>query len=130
MGSVMRYLAKIEAMSRGVVVLDENITALRLLLQARNIKVIVPPVGMKDPDIIATLLPHRILITNNEKDFVSEASSFEFGIVSIPQSLMADPEKAVKAISDALTEHSLWSKRHGFLVRITYGGSTYKELKD
>ena len=129
----MSYLSKvkIEAMSRGVIVLDQNIETLKPFLQERNIKVIEPPTGMKDPDIIRLLLPHRILVTNNVIDFKKEASSFEFGIIGVPKSLMANPENAAALVSKALTDHKLWAKRHGFLVTLSVKGkSTMEDLKD
>lgn len=42
----MCFIQKVEAMSRGVVVLDNNIESLESHLQKRNIKVIIPPAGM------------------------------------------------------------------------------------
>jgi len=127
----MSFIKKIEGMSRGVVVLDNNIESLESHLQKRNIKVIVPPAGMQDEHIIEKLLPFRIFITNNVRHFTNDASSFEYGIIDVPMDLMADPAKAAKAISDAIISHSLWSKSHAFLVTISNNGkSSFKELTD
>lgn len=125
----MGFCKKVESMSRGIVVLDNNIESLESFLQKRNIRVIVPPAGMSDDQIIEKLLPFRILITNNVDHFTGDASSFEYGVISVPMALMADPAKAAKAISDALSNHELWSKSNAFLVTINVDGkSTYKEL--
>ena len=127
----MRFANKVESMSRGIVVLDNNIESLESHLLKRSIRVIVPPAGMPDKQIIEQLLPYRIFITNNVRHFTAEASSFEYGIIAVPMAAMADPENAAKLISDAVQQHSLWSKKHGFLVTINLTGkSTYKELTD
>lgn len=122
---------KIQAMSRGVVVLDNNLEVLKAVLIERRIRVVIPQPGMADEDIIRTLCPHRILITNNLKDFVSEVSSYEFGIIFIPQTLVADVSKAGKLISDVIIKYSLWSKMHGFVVKIdSEGKSNFQEITD
>ncbi len=127
----MGFVHKIEAMSRGIVVLDNNIESLESFLQKRNIRVIVPPTGMSDENIIEKLLPYRIFITNNVRHFTSEASSFEYGIIEVPMDVMANPANAAKLISDALVQFSLWSKKHGFLVTLSLTKNpTYKSLID
>lgn len=74
----MSFIKKVEGMSRGVVVLDNNIESLEPHLQKRNIKVIVPPADMQDEHIIEKLLPFRIFITNNVRHFTNDSDTHRF----------------------------------------------------
>jgi len=132
MGGIdMTFIQKVESMSRGIVVLDNNIESLESALQKRNIRVVIPPAGMPDNQIIEKLLPYRIFITNNVRHFTSDASSFEYGIIEVPMAAMADPVNAAKMISDAISQYALWSKKHGFLVTLSLSNkATYKEIID
>lgn len=120
---------RISAMSRGVLVVDENLLFLKGSLEDRNIRVLVPEQGWDDSFIKRVLLPHRIFVTNNAKDFERDISSFEYGLIDIPQSLLVDPAHAAKLISDAIIEHGLWSLPRGFLLRFQADGSTELQQK-
>lgn len=119
------------AMSRGTIVLDENLLALKEYFLKRNIKVIVPRQGLSDTSIMNELLSHRIFVTANPKDFINEVSSFEFGLISADNVQKVPADALVKMISDALIEYSLWAKRHGFVLVLKQSGKhQYKDLTE
>jgi hypothetical protein len=125
----MRFLDRVHAMSRGLVVLDENISGLEMSLRERNITVIVVPSGWSDEDIKLKLLPHRIFVTKNSKHFIEDATSYEYGIIAVEKLGLSDKDKAAKYISQAISKNRLWSKIHGFFVTISSTGkTTYKDL--
>ena len=70
-------------------------------------------------------LSGRILVTTNTEGFVAEATVYEYGLIEVPEGLLADPLKAVKAISRAFVKHGLWTMGHSFLLRLGAG-----ELRD
>jgi hypothetical protein len=110
-------LAKyITGMSRGVVVLDENLAGLESYLRDENIRVIIPESGLEDDKIKYQLLPHRILITNNSKDFIDDATSIEYGIIATENIKFKDQKKFVKLISKAIIKFNLWAEGSGFLL--------------
>lgn len=98
-----------KAMSRGKVVIDENLEQLIPEMQNRNIVVITPHKGMQDEDIKSKILPGRLFITNNSIDFVKDATSYEYGIISTENIKFKDPKVLSKLISDAIIEFKLWS---------------------
>jgi len=123
------------AMSRGILVVDENVQALAHALRAANIRVIIPRSGMLDPDIKTELLPRRIFVTKNTRDFKDDASSFEYGIVSLDKLKFIDAEPnptknvTVRLISKAIIDHHLWQKQHGFLLTLEDSGNhRYEDL--
>jgi len=107
-----------EAMARGRVVLDENLESLASELRNRNIIVYLPIKGMSDDDIKSTMLGGRLFITNNSKDFIDDASSYEYGIISTEKIKFKDDKKLSKMISDAIIKHSLWSQNEPFLLTL------------
>lgn len=114
-------------MSRGVVVLDENLYSLYDDLKKRNMRVIKAPVH--DADIAEQTVSGRILITNNSKDFVELAPEFEFGIIAtedVPNSKEA-PDLLGRMISKALSDFDLWPKREAFILYLKKDGK--HELK-
>ncbi|MBI2372375.1 MAG: hypothetical protein HYV07_00110 [Deltaproteobacteria bacterium] len=120
------------AMARGTVVLDENASMLEAALRSQNIRVIRPRAGATDDQIKEEILPNRIIITRNSKDFVRDASSYDYGIIALEGLRFLDPEptranRTVRLISDALQDHGLWARRHGFLVTLHEDGTS--ELK-
>ena len=118
------------SMSRGVLVLDENVENLKEELKKLNIKIIQPKKGLSDKSIKEELLLHRILVTKNSQDFTKEAPIFEYGIIAI-EHIKGTAEKVADLISEAIVKHSLWSKKHGFIVTIdSKGNSTFKPLTD
>jgi hypothetical protein len=125
------------AMARGTVILDENVQSLSDGLRFINVRVIVPKSGTQDDFIIQELLPNRIIITNNSKDFIDYASSYDFGIVSLEGLSFIDSESnpkknvTIKLISKAFIEYELWSKRHGFILELKDNGKhLYRDLVD
>lgn len=117
-----------EAMSRGLLVVDENVDALATALRAANIRVIVPRKGMDDADIKTELLPNRILVTKNTKDFLYDASSYEYGIIALEKLKLIDPEPnpaknvTVQLISRAIIDFHLWTKRSPFVLVLEQDG--------
>lgn len=126
----------VHAMARGTVVLDENVSQLETALTRRNIRVLKPHPGTPDDEIKSRLLPNRIIITNNTKDFVDDASSYDYGIISLEGLPFIDPDgteanKTVQLISKAIADHGLWARRHGFIVRLVENGrASFQPLTD
>jgi hypothetical protein len=119
----------INEMSRGILVTDENLKALVPFLERRNIRVLTPKQGESDQFIKQVYLSKRIFVTNNSKDFVKDASSYEYGVISTENIKSKDPELLAKMISDALTDFSLWSKKHGFILKLKDNSKhEYKDL--
>lgn len=123
------------AMSRGTVVVDENVEQLSKPLEELNITVISIDKSFKsldDSKIARMVFGNRILITENEKDFYNYASVYGIGIISVSKELLAlGPKKAAKRISEEIIRLSLWSKRHGYVVRIKpVGKSVFLPLTD
>ena len=120
-----------EAMSRGKVVLDEKLQDISNELRNRNIIVIMPMAGMKDEDIKEKMLAGRLFITNNSKDFVDDASSYEYGIVSTEKIKFKDPKKLAKMISDAIIKFKLWAQTEPFVLVLHEDGKhLMKSLHD
>lgn len=118
-------------MARGTVVIDENVSGLSSYLQSKNIRVVQPPSGMDDDQIKQFILPNRIIITNNSADFVEDASSGDYGIIALEGVMPMDMESLSKIISKVMTKFSLWSKRHGFILRLKKDGKhEYEELTE
>lgn len=118
------------AMSRGVIVLDENVQNLKPELQDKNIRIISVNPSTKDPKIITDILPNRIFITNNSKDFVQSAAEYDIGIIAT-EHVNKDPKALSAMISKALTSNSLWSKKHGWILILkSEGQHEFKELVD
>lgn len=121
---VQKVIGNVLAMARGTLVIDENALELAQPLEKRNIHIITPEPGEKDEQILRRLLPNRIIVTKNPDDFKKHASSYDFGIIDISKLKFVDSSpsptknKTVQAISDALTQYSLWSKRHGFIITL------------
>jgi hypothetical protein len=119
------------AMSRGILVLDENLLDLKDFLIERNIKVIVPRNGLSDDAIMQELLSHRIFLTANSKDFIHEVSSYEFGLISADNVKNTPAKELAGIVSKAIIAYSLWAKRHGFLLVLRQDGKhQYKDLTE
>jgi hypothetical protein len=119
------------AMARGTVVLDENMFHLETLLSNESIRVRKVRPGTRDDDILkGDLLANRIFITNNSKDFIHDAPRLDCGIIAT-EGVNSEPNGLAKMISRALTDFSLWSKRHGFILRLKQSGRhEFQELTD
>ena len=111
---VARKITK--SMARGAIVLDENLEHLKEGLTERNMHVFVVPKGIKDEEIIRVYLTHRLFVTNNPKDFINDASSFEYGIISTKKIKYKGENLLVPLISKVLSKYNLWSKKHGFII--------------
>jgi uncharacterized protein YdhG (YjbR/CyaY superfamily) len=116
-------------MSRGVLVVDENEYSLQIPLINKNFRVLIPRTGASDAEIKETLLPKRVLITRNSKDFIEDAYSYEYGIIATDKIRNLEPQELAKIISRAWIDFKLKSKRHGFILLLQNNGKhTYKEL--
>ena len=118
----LKEMLRLNEMSRGYVVVDENLESLSPYLQAKKIKVIVPPKGTSDEHIQEKYLPGRILITNNTKDFVEGIIEQEYGIISTEGINSKDPNRLADLISKAIMKHHLWSLKHGFILKLSSDG--------
>lgn len=133
-----RILKKLSvAMARGILVIDENVSTLVEPLSKLNIRILEPPKGMSDADIMKYIIANRTIVTKNSKDFVDWASSYDFGIIALDNLSFIDSEpdetlnKTVKMISNAISKYSVWSKRHGFIILLKDNGNhEYKELTE
>jgi len=126
----MKYLDKIEAMSRGSVVLDENVSFLKdVLFQKKNIRTVLPMTGMTDEQIAEKMAMHKIFITNNSKDFLQLALEYEIGIIAV-ENLTKDPKLLADIISQTITDLSLWSATKPFLVTFNNNKPEIKFLHD
>lgn len=122
---------KVIAMSRGTVIVDENLRSVGPYLTDANIRVRMPPQGMEDKQIAREYLPNRIFITNNSKDFIRAAIKYDIGIIATENIQSKDPELLADLISDVLIDFSLWSERTGFLLTLMNDGKhEFKRLTD
>jgi hypothetical protein len=126
---IAHQIVQRSAMARGVLVVDEDVQALASALRGANIKVVVPPSGMKDEKIKEELLYHRIIVTRNSADFIHDAPIHEYGVISLANLSFVDsnPEyaknKTAQMISKALSDYSLWSKGAKFLLELSDDGN-------
>lgn len=118
----------ITGMSRGVVVLDENLIGLEEELRKENIKVIIPRSRMTDDEIKHELLSHRILVTNNSQDFVGDATAIEYGIIATENIKFKESKTLAKIISRAVIEFDLWSHQSGFILHLMPDGNHKFEI--
>jgi hypothetical protein len=99
-------------MSRGRIIVDENLLGLVPYLQEKNIRVETPDSGQKDPAIIRQkLIGNRIFVTNNSKDFKPYAAETETWIIATEgvRARLTDPDLAT-LVSDTLRDMKLFSK--------------------
>lgn len=131
MGTKVIEALKAVAMSRGTVIVDENLLDLKQPLTDLNIRVRLPPQGMTDKKIAEDYLPNRIFITNNSKDFVRYGITYDIGIIGTENIHFKDSEKLAELISNAIIDYSLWSERTGFLLMLSADGKhSFKSLTD
>jgi hypothetical protein len=112
---------------RGVLILDEGLSALVSPLKSRNFWVHMISAVATDQQM--DLVTHRVLITENSKDFLEAAVIHEFGIVDMAQATK-DPEELADIISREWLAGSL-RMRQPFFARISADGSlTLREIED
>jgi len=115
-------------MSRATLVIDENVAFLEEPLKEANFKIITTQKGLKDFRIKEELLTHRILVTKNTKDFVSDAPIFEYGIIGLEALPFIDASQAykdnktAKMISKAISDFDLVSAKSGFMLLLNSKG--------
>ena len=115
-------------MSRGIVVLDEDLLGLYEPLRRLHMRVLVPPAKTPDRHRFEWWLPGRLLITNNQDDFREMAVVHEFGVIQISQKLMADPESLAAQISKEIVNRRLWSNKP-FILSISQRKVLYTSLR-
>lgn len=111
------------SMARGILVLDENLYDLEKSLEKEKIRVLKAPSNVDDNVIKEHSLSARIFVTNNSRHFIRDAVKMEYGIIATENVKFKDPEKLSKQISRAIIDHNLWSKRDGFIVKLSERGS-------
>ena len=121
MSAVKNPRVKAIAMARGTIILDENLMDLEKPLSEMNIHVRVPPQSTADKDIAKNFLTNRVFVTNNSKDFIKYASSYDIGIIAT-ENVSKDPAKLVEMISEAIIKFNVWSIRHGFILKLRQNG--------
>lgn len=130
MGEIRDVVYRVHGMARGVLVLDENLFNLKPGLIEGNMHVVSVPAGMTDEHIIQTLLPHRIFVTQNSKDFMYDALIREYGIISLDKLRFIDPVDTARLISKVLAKRSLWAQRKPWLCSFSADGrqTTFKRI--
>ena len=123
MSNLKRMAQNVIAMARGILVLDENLYSLKKALEEKKIRVLKAPSNVDDAVIKEHSLSARIFVTNNSKHFIKDAVKMEYGIIATENVKFKDPKKLSAQISRALIDHSLWSKRDGFIVKLDELGS-------
>lgn len=104
------------------IVLDENLQGLAPALNEKFTVTAVPS-GMKDDQIKDTYLYQsgQVIITRNTKDFVEDASAYEYGVVSLEALRFIDPAPSfakngtAQLIHKAFRDHRLDLIRRAFL---------------
>lgn len=121
----------IYGMSRGLVVLDEQLEHLRKPLEDYHLVVLKARKGMSDEDIKELLIPRRIFITNNSKDFLDKLVKLEYGVIATEKVKFKGKDLA-DMISRAIIDYNLWSsRRKGFLLVLKSSGRhLFKEAKE
>ena len=112
-------------LTRGVVVLHENLSEIGDELRDRDISVIIY-VSAMDIDVLKhDYLPGRILITTKPADFVWDASSYCYGILDIRKIKTKDPLTIASLISKVMARYKLWerSKRSGWIMVLNDQGT-------
>jgi len=115
-------------MARATLVVDENVSALAQPLKEHfNFRTVVPSSGLADEKIKNDLLGHRILVTNNTKDFVDDAPRFDYGIISLQELPFIDKAQTAKnmtckMISDAVIKYKLVSRGTHFVLTLKKDG--------
>ncbi|KKM83694.1 hypothetical protein LCGC14_1306710 [marine sediment metagenome] len=115
------------AMTRGLLVVDENVNTLANLLRGKNFRVLELLPGTQDDVIIEQLCAGRIIVTTNVVDFVDLAPIYEFGIIAVTADAMVDPARVANVISIQYSRRSLRASEP-FLLKITVDGHTFKML--
>jgi hypothetical protein len=107
-------------LSRGVLMLDEDLLPLKEPLEQRNFIVGAVPFSTPTSQMSA-LLAHRVFITNNSENFLEPAVIREFSLIDTKDATQ-DPEKLADIISKEWLAGSL-KMRQPFLARISANGA-------
>lgn len=115
---------RVTAMSRGILVLDENVSSLETPLRNRNFRIMNAPQGVSDEKIANSMLSGRTFVTKNSKDFITLGTELEIGIINCDSLFTKSPEELSKIISDAYTEYELNSHRGtGWMLTLKSDGN-------
>jgi hypothetical protein len=107
------------AMSRGLLVVDEDVKHLKEELQRLNFRVITPdPPNLKDDVIAESIASHRILITNKSKDYRDLAVEFEIGIIATEGVDFKDAKAMAKLISMAVQTEKIFKLHKPFVYHL------------
>ena len=117
-----------QGMSRGRLVVDENLLKLAPELQKRRFVVFVPKQGMHDEEIKHQLLSGRVLITNNPDDFRYDVPIMEFSMIDTT-GVNKDSVFLAEMISRAWIDFELGSKHH-FILKLQPDGKHQLTLPD
>jgi hypothetical protein len=118
----------------GVLILEEELKALEIPLNSRNIRVDTfsanaASVDATDQEVFG-LLSHRVRITDHSKDFLEEAVIHEFGIFDTEQASQ-EPEKLTDIIARKWLAGSLRGGRRTFVAQISADGSvSVREIEE
>jgi hypothetical protein len=115
------------ALARAILILEENTLFLLEHLEKRNFRVYTVKNDLKDEQI-APLLAHRVLVTNNPRDFLSAAAIYEFSMIDTSNAYQ-DPTSLAQEISDAWITMKLKGKQP-FVLHLNRGGAPSLESVD
>ena len=115
--------------ARGTVILDQIHKELECYLND-NIHIRIPPQGMSIEDISHEWLTNRIFITANSANYVHFAPIYDIGIVAT-ECVNKEGRELATIIDDAIEQHKLWGKRHGYILKLQEDGNhILKDLID
>ena len=118
----MNKTEEILQVTRGVLVVDENLQDLIKELRERDILIVKKRQDMDDEYFKTQILPDRIFVTNHSKDFILDATSYGYKLIGTEE-VSKDAKTLAKIISDALINCSLWTKRHCWILTLKPDGN-------
>jgi hypothetical protein len=119
----------IVAMSRGFIVLDENVAYLEKPLTERNFRVFVVPKHTPDRQIAKSYLGGRKFITKNTKDFETFVPELDISLIDADH-VTNDAEKLSDMISESWKKYKLGSIKGPWILRMNSNGKHVLEQVD
>jgi len=108
---ISRMLKSIQAKRRGILLLDRDLSDLAPALFECEIQVIKANGNQADDNKLKDLyLPDRIFVTARSTEFVDDASTFEYSIISCDLVSELDAHDLATMISLAIIENKFWYK--------------------
>ena len=118
----MNKTEEILQVTRGVLVVDENLQDLIKELRERDIIIIEKHSDEDDESFKRRILTDRMFVTDKSKDFVMDATSYVYKLIGTEE-VSKEAKTLAKIISDALINYSLWTKRHCWILKLKPDGN-------